>query len=920
MSDAALGTRVTRRVVALFVVCALLPVAAAILLSYGRINDALIAQRIGVLRGIAAGYSTSLVDRLNVADLLLRSVAADIGNARGLQRDRDLREYFSSAVAFEPGGMRVVFGAPAQAADLGQLEKIELRSGGTATLAVAPSGGVWFLAATPGRRVALELDPRFLWGADDELPYLTYVCVLSRHGAPLNCTQGIPEAALAAIRERTSGKPTGDLAWEADGTRYLSGYGDMFLRGRFGADTWSVIASQPEEHVLAPVRALWRIVVPVVALGLLVAALLGLVQVRRTLGPLQELTRATARIASRDFDVRVPAARNDEFGQLAGAFNSMSARLGRQFNALLAHAEIDAVILSSVDLARVAEIVLRRAAELVRSDQCFLLLAEADGSYRLYSRNGPGGDEARAIGIAADDACSLLQATDGMTGLPGLPAKHAFALPIALGGALAGALVLGYDEDRRPDAEEIALLRDLGDRVAVAIATARRDQELYRRANFDALTQLPNRLLGLEELTRAVARAERQRRTLAVLFVDLDGFAAVNDSVGHAAGDQILVQSAERLRGCLRKSDLVARLGGDEFALVLPEVREATDAAVVARHVIAAFSAPFELAQTSAFVSASVGIALYPGDGASAEELLRHADLAMYQAKRAGRGQSAFFEPSMNAAARRRVELERELRQALERDEFLLHYQPQLDLRSGRIVGGEALVRWMHPTRGPVAPAQFIGFAESSGLIEDIGRWVLGAACAQFVAWQAEGLPIEQVSVNVSPRQLRQPGFARIVAAALERHGVPARALRLEVTESAVIEVQGAAAANLAALNELGTPIELDDFGTGYSSLAYLQRLPVATVKLDRSFIRTIDASPSTQAVVRAAIDMAHALGKSVVAEGVENAEQLALLSQMRCDMMQGYYLSPPVPAAAFAHFVRAKSKTQIRLAHPVVA
>jgi diguanylate cyclase (GGDEF)-like protein len=315
-------------------------------------------------------------------------------------------------------------------------------------------------------------------------------------------------------------------------------------------------------------------------------------------------------------------------------------------------------------------------------------------------------------------------------------------------------------------------VQDLGDRVAVALATAARDRELYRRANYDPLTRLPNRTLFLDELGRELARAERQSKQLAVLFVDLDGFSDVNDSLGHAAGDELLVRAGERLRACVRKSDLVARLGGDEFTAVLPDMREASDAATVAQHLIAALSQPYDIGHGNTFVAASVGIAMYPADGATAPELLRHADMAMYQAKERGRGSFAFFEDAMHREAQRRLALDRELRQALENEEFVLYYQPQLDLRANRIVGAEALIRWQHPTRGIVAPGPFISFAEETGLIEQIGEWALNAACEQFMVWKRAGAPIDHVSVNVSPRQFRRKDFADSVARAIRAAGL----------------------------------------------------------------------------------------------------------------------------------------------------
>ena len=914
---------------ALFMLCGLLPVAATILVSYQQVEDVLIAQRVALLRGAASNYATVLVDRLEAAERLARSFASGSRAGRPVTADV-LERYFRAAVAIEPAGSRVLFGAPSQAPTAGDIaaagRPLVADAGRVIVMRNAQAKpGVWITvsenpAAPLQRQLAFELEPVYLWEAHDALPYLTEACILDAAGRPLDCARQPPTAEFNAFRSDPEGMREGDFAWIAGDVRYLGGVRELFLGGRFGADVWVVIASQPEEHALAPIRELASTVVPAVLLGMLVAVLLGLVHVRRTLQPLNELAHAAGRVAARDFDVRVAAARDDEFGVLARSFNAMSARLGRQFKALLTQSEIDAVILSSADLSRVAGIVLRRIAEMVNADRYFLLLADPSvaGVCDLYSIDEKGALVVQVLGVSRDESDRLRAATRGLrvasgelgpsAVLAGIAGTSRFVLAFMLGDEFGGAFILGYDENRGPDSEEISMLWKLGDRIAVALATARRDHELHRRAYYDSLTNLPNRLLGLEELTRAVAAAARHRRALAVLFVDLDGFAEVNDSLGHPAGDSVLAQSAARLRGCVRKSDFVARLGGDEFAIVLPELREAADAALVARHSIEALSAPFELAQGRAHVSASVGIALYPGDGGTAEELLKHADLAMYHAKQQGSGRAVFFETSMNEEVRRRVELERELREALDKEQLRLYYQPQLDFKSGRIIGAEALMRWIHPVRGLVPPIHFIGFAETSGLIDPIGQWALKAACAQFVAWRAEGLPIEYVSVNVSPRQFQTSGFSETVAEALQALGVPASALHLELTESAVLGDQPAARANLAGLNALGTPLELDDFGTGYSSLAHLRDLPVAAVKLDRAFIKSIHEDASALAVVRAAIVMAHALGKSVVAEGVELTEQVVLLTQMGCDIMQGYHLSAPLPADQFVTLVRQRA------------
>ena len=905
------GGRITRRMVALFVACALVPVAATLVIAYGAVHELLVAQRIGFLRYEAAAYGSTLVERLNMADSVARSIGPDILERNNLDGLMAAQGYFRSAVIVDGRTVRVLLGKPVRTPSLPDLQASELRVSAAHRLVLTGRGSrepdVWLVqrvAVRPAARyLALQVNPDFLWSSD-ELPYQTAVCVLAETREPLKCTRPLSAGASEVLRREATGS-LGQFAWEDGEEQFLSGYREVFLRARFGADSWVVVASQPAAYVMAPVHALGWLVVPFVVLGLLVAALLGLVQVRRALAPLAPLVEATARVAQRDFSARLPAARDDEFGALAGAFNTMSERLGRQFSALQAHSEINAVILSNMDLKEVAGIVLKRIAELAAAERYALLMQRGSPErYVLLRASDEAGAGHPTLTLAEAERARLAASLQGTSELPGVPEPHLYAVPVVMGGEFRGALVLAYDAPRRPGDEEVSLLRDLADRVAVALATAQRDEELYRRANYDALTGLPNRLLGTDALSRAVAAAARDDALLAVLFVDLDEFAAVNDSAGHAAGDALLAEAATRLRGCIRSSDLVMRLGGDEFAVVLAELRDPGDAALVARHVIETLSRPYVVRESSIFVSATVGIAVYPNDGASAEELLQHADLAMYKAKEAGRRQFAFFEASMNEEVHRRTALASELRAALERDEFALHYQPQLDLLAGRIVGAEALLRWRHPQRGLIAPAYFIAFAESSGLIEEMGRWALTAACTQFVAWQREGLALDHISVNVSPRQLRKAGFAQVVAEALRRAEMSAAALRLELTESAVLEDTGAVTANLAALVELGVTLELDDFGSGYSSLAYLQRLPVAAVKLDRAFIRTIHTSAGTRAVVKAAIDMVHALGKDVVAEGVEQEGQLGVLAELGCDVMQGFLLSPPVAAHDFRRFV----------------
>jgi diguanylate cyclase (GGDEF)-like protein len=937
-----LDTKIARRVLSLFLLCGLMPVAIAMFASYGRVQTVLVAERETHLGQAAEGYGTTLLERLHLAEQLARSLAPDAAPLRGTD---ELRRHFRAAVVHLPeGDARVLLGGderlPPRAALLPAGETVPA---GASRLIVADGArgrDIWLLRsveidAVQRGLLAVQINPEFLWGGADELPFATNLCVFDHRRRPLHCSEPLPPAAIDQLRTRLEHGPAGSLAWRDGEEGHLASFREVFLEPRFRGGSWPVVLWQSEERALAPIAEVRGIVLPIIALALLCAALMGIVQVRRIMDPLKQLIRAAQRVGERDFGVRVEVRGTDEFRDLGEAFNSMSERLGRQFHALGALAQIDSVILSKVDIDRIGAIVVGRMREVVRGRAWMLLLPDESQAGRFLARtadSSAGSLTGREFTFTPRELEELARAPQGLAmgpntvrhtlpALLGIDPQDIFALPIAVDGGLRGIIVVGGTQRGGPDTEEVGLLQDLGDRVAVALATASRDRELYRRAHFDPLTQLPNRQLFLDEFKRELARAERHGTKTALLFIDLDGFSAVNDTLGHAVGDDLLVHVATRLRGCMRKSDVVARLGGDEFTVVLSDLREPADVSAVAQHLIDVLSAPYDVGYGDTFITASVGIAMFPTDGTAAHELLQQADMAMYRAKERGRGGHAFFEEAMNREARQRFQLDRELRQALELGQFILHYQPQLDLRTQRVVGAEALIRWQHPTRGLVAPALFIGFAEETGLIEKIGEWALLEACRQFMRWRADGVPLDHVSVNVSPRQFRARDFVEAVARALDATGMPPDRLRLEITESVLLDDGGQTDATLERLRVLGTPLELDDFGTGYSSLAYLQRLPVDTIKLDRSFIVGIADNDNARAIAHAAIDMVHALKKQIVAEGVETHEQLALLRRWGCDAIQGFLLSRPLPAEQFAAAVRdGGPRTPVRLVHDSAA
>jgi diguanylate cyclase (GGDEF)-like protein/PAS domain S-box-containing protein len=424
------------------------------------------------------------------------------------------------------------------------------------------------------------------------------------------------------------------------------------------------------------------------------------------------------------------------------------------------------------------------------------------------------------------------------------------------------------------------------------------EAQIRQQAHYDPLTGLPNRSLMAERLEHAIVLAQREARMLGLLFVDLDSFKGVNDTLGHVAGDELLQRVAERLHHCVRESDTVARFGGDEFVMILETMRHADDAAAVAKKVLASLEAAFNLCDRDVFIGASIGITLYPIDAQDASSMLRNADMAMYRAKAAGRNNYQFYTPSMNAQVQWRVDLERDLRLALERGELHVHYQPIVRLSSAQVVGVEALLRWQHPQRGAVPPETFIPLAEESGLIAPIGYWMLKTACAQVAVWQRSGRDL-RVNVNLSSRQLSLGLSVEQVLAILEDNALPANQLTLEITESMMLEGASETLAWLQALKAQGVSFAVDDFGTGYSSLSYLKRFPMETLKIDRSFVQGLPDDRGNASLVRAIVAMAHSLELNVVAEGVENVAQSRFLQTLGCRLAQGYLFSQPLCAEA---------------------
>jgi diguanylate cyclase (GGDEF)-like protein len=569
-----------------------------------------------------------------------------------------------------------------------------------------------------------------------------------------------------------------------------------------------------------------------------------------------------------------------------------------------------------------------RVGYLLRAGRAFLDLARSEEKTRALLRAIPD----RILRIGADGGVLDLVAGDGRASDPSKGDVAGRNLSEVLPGGVSEEALRNIGEARKsggiqrfeyaidsatgrrsfearvvaiPDGESLLIARDMTDRKKA-------EEQLAHMAYHDALTGLPNRAAFSERLFQDISRAKRRDEVVAIVFLDLDRFKDVNDTLGHDAGDRLLVAVAERLRGAMRESDTLARISGDEFCIILPDQRDEHAAMEAGRRVHRAFTESFHLDGQTSHVTASLGISLYPANGGSPETLVKQADIAMYRAKALGGDAFLPFSEEMSAEVAARVRMEKGLRSACEKKEFVLHYQPEIDLRTGRIVGAEALVRWQTVDQGLVQPMQFIPLAEETGAIVPISEWVIETACAQAQAWHAQGYAPFRISLNVSARLFQRYDLNATIRDTLRRTGLSPGSFELEITESVAMRNMESTIETLWKLSGASVRVAMDDFGTGYSSLAYLQRMPIHLLKIDMSFIREMDRNPEDQAIVKTIIAMAHTLNMEVIAEGVERTEQMEQLKSFGCDLAQGFLFSKAVPAAEFTRLLAENRKMTV--------
>lgn len=789
-----------------------------------------------------------------------------------------------------------------------------------------------------------------LLGDEDDFDQRTSFCIFNHMKQPLFCSESNIKNTLATMITKVNLSSRGKLTWSDNTASIYAGYNSLFLKYHYYQKDWMIVFAQPKEESAFYRKDFNTLFYSIIATTLIFVVYVSFLIIRQQMRPLDALMQGISRISASNFSQPVPVNGKDEFGQLAVSFNQMSERLSTQFNVLKALAEIDQLILSRLKMHDIIKVVISRANDIIDSDSVSItLLTNKTNSEDITLKDIASNDMITKNIVSKENAShatmytaapkinngiseqnyqintdilktlsekQLIQLDQNKTPLHGYVRplindgfKHFLIIPIRNQGNNLAFLCFAYNQQPILSTMVKEWGVEFSDRIAVAFANASWEKQLYHQAHYDSLTGLPNRLMFNDHLQYTINNAQRDGSTPVLLFLDLDGFKYINDSLGHMVGDNLLKEIAHRISACLRKSDTVARLGGDEFVVILSGYHEIASFSLVktVKKILSEICKPIVLEKNSLRITGSIGIAIYPQDGNNIESLLKNADVAMYEAKKQGRAQYQFYSEELNSSMLKNLLLDADLHNALENNELQLYYQAKIDTKTGLIIGAEALMRWIYPGKGIIAPRVFIPLIEQSGLIIPIGNWLIQEACRQNKEWQDKGLAKIPVSVNLSAHQFKHETLLADIRQVLECSKLEAQYLEIEITESMAMENFEQSVKTVSEIKDLGISFSIDDYGTGYSSLEYIRDFPVDILKIDRAFIINLVQSYKEQAIVKSTIIMAHDLGLKVIAEGVENEEQHLMLKQMGCDEIQGFFFSKPVPASDFENLLAKK-------------
>lgn len=927
--------RVLYRVRLLIAALVLLPILLAAGVSYLQVRDSLVKQAYERLHKDNRYHSAQLLARLLEAMEDLQALRGDPvgGLAAGGPRLRaSLRGKVAAIVEAEDGGSgeySLLLGELPPGISLPVYPQPDAGAARPALTVQQPGGRVWMSIpssenpAAAGYRVGLHalLKNNYLFGDEHEQLLIADLCIFDGATA-LYCTTGAQKhlPGLSAMQSLEGDQRRS--SWTAPETgRIFARFRDVFLPSHFDASSWTVVTIEEEDAVFAPIRIFRWLFPSMLAVLILSSLLLVSILTRRRFKPLDILRSGARRLGAGDFQTRIEVNSRDEFEELAESFNSMAAKLGNQFGFLTTMSNIDRILLSRPNRFKVAKTIVSQVPESLGVTLFGVLVLEsgsdtggeggAEGDARLFSYEPVASDAVATEAVhvepeflrelATDDHPSFTVSRSRVSGglrpcfRDGVDTLRVY--PLAEGRRIFGALFLNEREVAAFDGEIGKWMEDIIGRLTVAFSAMERQQRLYQQAHFDDLTGLPNRALFVDRLEQDVRHAERNLGRVGVIYADLDRFKVINDTHGHFAGDEVLRETACRLRALVRESDTVARLSGDEFVFALPGLNEPYDIMSVVEGIVKTLEKPFNINGQAFLLDVSIGVSMYPENGDNAEDLLKNADLAMYRAKATPASRYRWFEEAMNSEISERSKLGQDLLYAIGRGELSLAYQPQVDARTHRIHSVEALLRWHHPVRGLISPAKFVPICEETGAIQAIGEFALRQACAQFSKWRQLGLPIQQICVNISPYQVLYSDLPTLVVDVLAEYGVEPHHLELEITESLLIDDYAKSEEVLAKLKCIGVGLALDDFGTGYSSLAHIHQLSFDTLKIDKCFLDDLGVRLNAGAIIESILALGTSLGKNIVAEGIESEVQLRFLQDRGCHLFQGYYFSKPVTA-----------------------
>ncbi|MDX1836698.1 GGDEF domain-containing protein [Legionella taurinensis] len=779
--------------------------------------------------------------------------------------------------------------------------------------ATGPAKGLYFVCRPNAAYVLLaQADERQLWSLslsnDDALLW-----IVDGEGQVVFSNSEKPLPVNYQVVKKTH---TRTLSQELNNQPYYVAYWSLFLDYRLQGKTWAIVLAQPKLSFIAQAK-FFEIFLPTTLLALLLTMFLSQSQIRRYLIPLEQLTDATRRLSKQDFTPAPVMKSNDEFEELGEAFNSMSSQLNQQFKTMSIMSMLDQAIVNKASVRRVVAILHSRLNELVQYDWLLICLVKGKTrkSVRIFfdSKTAvPAPQE--LVPTTSDELARYSHSPELTLSLPDdeTPSflswfkeeqAHFILFPIIHNDQLASIVCLGFGDKKRRDDCDTQPLHDIFHRLSVAFTQNEWQEKLYHQAHYDDLTQLPNRLVLRQQLSEVLKRSEKEGVYCLLMFIDLDNFKDINDSLGHGVGDLFLSHVAKTMANCIQDRGLLSRLGGDEFTVLvgdLPTPQQARRTATeLAEDLLEALDKPFRIGEEEFIGSASIGIVIRSTQ-TTGDDLLKCADMSMYQAKKGGKHRYVFFSDELEKQVVERNQILQDLNLALKENQFVLYFQPQVDAASGKLASAEVLLRWLHPTRGVLTPRVFIALAEETNSINVIGEWVMRAACQQIKQWQKQGIVVPPIGVNLAARQFTQDNLCDLLVHCVKESGLTPAQIELEITESTLIDNFHQSIAIMNELKAAGFKLALDDFGTGYSSMSYLKKMPIDAMKIDQIFIADLLTNQKNYSIVRAIITLAQSLGLKLIAEGIEEKPQGDLLCQMGCFIHQGYYYSKPIPAQDF--------------------